>query len=500
MPESGPRRDPGAAAAGRAPENRAGSYSRGFLYPFFFCLYPVLFLYLRNIREVELYQALWASAASLGITLAGWFLTRIFAERLEKRALALFLFLVLFHFYGLYYVLVAGWLLELPPLAAHALAFILPGGVWFLLTLQVIRSRRSFAALGRILNLVVLSLLAWSLAGIIMNHADALAGQAKKDQASRAAAVAMPARAPDIYCFILDEFMAPEAALRIFGHDNRGFIASLRRQGFFVATGSRTRFTLTEPAIADILNLGEFSAKADPFPLVRRNVAAAFLKQRRYRIIEFACLPPLFMAAADQRFYYDLSHASIFFDDYYRVLFERSLLRILPELWLLKKTDLTRFYRQRVLQVFEELPGIVKAPGPKFVFVHLFSPHEPFVFDARGGPGDPGHIWDHRDPRYYLEQYDFISRSMAETAAMIIRDSPEPPILLIQSDHSYRGSNRPGNESRPVAHEDMLEVFNAVYLPGVPLQGIDPSLSPLNNFRLVFDTYFGAHYPLLRDP
>jgi len=489
MTEAEPRREAGAAAAGR-----------GFLYPFFFSLYPILFLYLRNIREVTIYQALWASAASLGITIAGWFLTRIFSERLEKRALVLFLFLLLFHFYGLYYALVAGWLLGLPPIAAHALAFTLPGGIWLLLSVLAIRSRRSFSALGRVLNLVVLALLAWSLAGIIMSHIGPPAGRNGNGQRRGPAPVAMPARAPDIYCFILDEFMAPEEAQHIFGHDGGWFSDSLRRQGFFVAAGSTARFTLTEPAIADILNLGEFSATADPFPLVRRNAVAAFLKERNYRIVEFACLPPLFMAAADQRFYYNLAHASIFFDDFYRVLFERSLLRILPELWSRKKTDLSRFYRQRVLQVFEELPGVVREAGPKFVFVHLFSPHEPFVFDARGGPGDPGHIWDHSDPRFYLQQYDFISRRVAETAAMIIRDSPEPPILLIQSDHGYRGSKRPGNESRPVARADMLKVFNAAYLPGISLQGIDPSLSPRNNFRLVFDSYFGTRYPLLRHP
>ncbi len=115
MAESGARRDPGAVAAPRPPGMTAASGSRGFLYPFLFSLYPVFFLYLRNIREVTVYQALWASAGSLGIAIAGWFLTRIFSEELEKRALVLFLFLLLFHFYGLYYALIAGWLLELSP-------------------------------------------------------------------------------------------------------------------------------------------------------------------------------------------------------------------------------------------------------------------------------------------------------------------------------------------------------------------------------------------------
>jgi len=43
-------------------------------------------------------------------------------------------------------------------------------------------------------------------------------------------------------------------------------------------------------------------------------------------------------------------------------------------------------------------------------------------------------------------------------------------------------------------------VFNALYLPGIAAARIDPSLSPLNNFRMVFNLYFGGHYVLLPNP
>ena len=64
-----------------------GRGSRGFLYPFLFSLYPVLFLYQRNIREVAIAQALWAAAATLGIAGAGWFLTRIFSRSISMKVL-----------------------------------------------------------------------------------------------------------------------------------------------------------------------------------------------------------------------------------------------------------------------------------------------------------------------------------------------------------------------------------------------------------------------------
>jgi len=470
------------------------------LYPFLFSLYPVLFLYLRNIREVALIQALWAAAASLGIAGAGWFLTRLFSGHHEKRALILFLFLLLFHFYGLYYALVEGWLFELTPIAAHALAFTLPGAAWIFLTCRVCRSQRSMAALGRALSAAVLLLLAWNSAGICIHHARLFFSPQRVKQAQNQILPATPSARPDIYCFVLDEFAAPEALLNRFGYDNPDFADGLRRMGFFVAEQSRSRFALTEPAIAAILNLGETAGGEDPFLRVRRNFVAAFLKGRGYRVVDFASQRSLFMDAADRRHYYRLARASIFFDDFYRSLFERSLLRLLPDHWRRRKTDLTRYYRERILRVFSELPAEVKSPGPKFVFVHLFSPHEPFVFAADGGPVAAGNIWNHADPGYYLGQYAYISRRMREAAAMILRDSPAPPVILIQSDHGYRGSRRPGQGARAISPGEMRHVFNALYLPGVVRAAIDRALSPENNFRLVFNSYFGTSYPLLRYP
>ena len=104
------------------------------VFPFLFSLYPVLHLCIHNIREISLTQALWASAAALGVAFAFWPLTRLFSVRPEKRAPLLFLFLLLFHSYGLYYEQIAGLLPDgLSPLAAHALAVLFPATAWALI-------------------------------------------------------------------------------------------------------------------------------------------------------------------------------------------------------------------------------------------------------------------------------------------------------------------------------------------------------------------------------
>jgi hypothetical protein len=460
----------------------------------------VLFLYARNVRQVPPQQALAAMAVSLTVAILAWALLGLFVGRSGKRSLILFLFLLFFHGYGLYFSLVAGWLpVAARPLLSHGIALLPPLCMWLALSAAVWRSRRDFAIFNRVLQLAVMALVAWNLFGVLGHAARERASSDLPGQES-APGQASSADAPDIYCFVLDEFAALESVRSVFAYDNSALADSLRRLGFFVARDSRSRFRLTEPAIADILNLGEWPAGADPFSLVRRNAVASFLKRRGYRIIEFPVLPALFMETADLRFQYSLGRASIFFDDFYRTLFEATLLRVLPDVWKSRKSDLSRFYRERVLHVFARLPELVKSPGPKFVFIHLYSPHEPFVFDTQGGTVDAAHAWDHADRRYYLGQYRFVSRKIAETAARILRDSARPPVIIIQSDHGYRGPLRRGERGNPLPPDEMVRVFNALYLPGVERERIDASLSSLNNFRLVFNLYFGTRYPLLKNP
>ena len=43
-------------------------------------------------------------------------------------------------------------------------------------------------------------------------------------------------------------------------------------------------------------------------------------------------------------------------------------------------------------------------------------------------------------------------------------------------------------------------ILNAYYLPGADPRVFYPTISPVNSFRVVFNTYFGASLPLLPGP
>jgi hypothetical protein len=83
---------------------------------------------------------------------------------------------------------------------------------------------------------------------------------------------------------------------------------------------------------------------------------------------------------------------------------------------------------------------------------------------------------------------EYISVQLQQAVKTLLTDSPAPPIIIIQGDHApwlQKGS-------------DQFKILNAYYLPGHN-DLLYPAVSPVNTFRLIFDTYLGAEYPLLED-
>ena len=75
---------------------------------------------------------------------------------------------------------------------------------------------------------------------------------------------------------------------------------------------------------------------------------------------------------------------------------------------------------------------------------------------------------------------------MLEILEILIEESDVPSIIVLQAD-TGTGS---GSE---------YKILNAYYLPSVGYDSLYPTISPVNTFRLIFDTYFGTSLGLLPD-
>jgi hypothetical protein len=69
-----------------------------------------------------------------------------------------------------------------------------------------------------------------------------------------------------------------------------------------------------------------------------------------------------------------------------------------------------------------------------------------------------------------------------------LADSNTPPIIILQGDH--------GPWLQPKTKR--FWILNAYYFPGNQ-DKLYSTISPVNTFRLVFNTYFGGKYDMLKD-
>jgi hypothetical protein len=149
----------------------------------------------------------------------------------------------------------------------------------------------------------------------------------------------------------------------------------------------------------------------------------------------------------------------------------------------------------RQLYILDQLPKIPSIPGPKFVFAHILIPHPPFVFTPNGAiQSDPGFYSENGygpinglyEVKGYLNEIQFLNNRMPDILHTIITKSNVPPIIVLMGDH---GSS----------FVDHFTILNAYFLPDNGMQQLYPSISPVNSFRFIFNTYFGAHFDLLPD-
>jgi hypothetical protein len=99
----------------------------------------------------------------------------------------------------------------------------------------------------------------------------------------------------------------------------------------------------------------------------------------------------------------------------------------------------------------------------------------------------------------YGEQARYVAARTVKCIETILRrNNGNPPIIIVEGDHGGRVGLDWGDLERGDPR-DFFCILNAYYLPGVRDEGLYPGISPVNTFRVVFNDYFGAGYPLLED-
>ena len=147
------------------------------------------------------------------------------------------------------------------------------------------------------------------------------------------------------------------------------------------------------------------------------------------------------------------------------------------------------------LRILSRLPAIAaqRTGRPKFVYAHLMMPHPPYLFDAEGHRIKRGMGMDDQYPDLYLGQLIYENKLLTNAIAGILKNSGNPPVIILQGDHGYR--DWPG----PHQQEEASTILNALYLPGSKTGWLYPGITPVNTFRVIFNHYFCGQYDYLPD-
>ena len=150
----------------------------------------------------------------------------------------------------------------------------------------------------------------------------------------------------------------------------------------------------------------------------------------------------------------------------------------------------------RVRRQVDDVIRLAPTPGPKFVFLHVLVPHPPYVFDRDGGYVTKAEERKRSLAENYTNQVQAANAMIRRMVDGILRDAPSPPVIIVQGDEGPIRRARAGKfdwrtATRPAAAAEDRNP-QRVLLAGRRRGLLYPSISPVNSFRVVFNSYFGA--------
>ena len=92
----------------------------------------------------------------------------------------------------------------------------------------------------------------------------------------------------------------------------------------------------------------------------------------------------------------------------------------------------------------------------------------------------------------------FSNKKIMQVVDELLADPEYSPVIIIQADHGY-GFDIDMSELSKENLEQKMSIFSAYYLPGTEENLSDDVITPVNTFRIIFNSYFDADYDLLEN-
>ena len=470
------------------------------LYPILFSIFPVLSLAGYNIDEISLdviWRPLLVSLVAAAILLG--FAKFIFRDW-DRSALAVSILLFLFFIYGQVYNVLEDVTLGAVSPFRHRTLLPLFGILLLVVLVFIVRRGKQSNPSLYWLNLLSIVLLMYPASQIVVH----VLQQWSADRAvnSPSNQVVGKANQPDIYYIILDAYGRADVLQSLLGYDNSDFLNALRQRGFYIADCSQANYAYTEFSLTSSLNydyldrLDVSHSRAERIALLKHSAIRTFLDSNGYEVVAFST-GWAFTEWKDADLYVDYQRPVTALTEFESLILDTTMYRVVSDFRSSNQADASHkdLRRLRVFSLLENIKKLPQRDGNLFVFAHLVVPHLPYTF----GPNGEVPAFQGKDATYeeiaaaYVDQVKFVNREILNVIDALIENSDVPPVIIIQGDHGPL----PDLTEEP---SERLPILNAYYLPGVQTDTmLYPSISPVNSFRIVLNSYFGQELPLLED-
>jgi hypothetical protein len=330
-------------------------------------------------------------------------------------------------------------------------------------------------------------------------------------------------RRPDIYYIVLDCLGRPDVLSRIYHCDLTPFTTALQRSGFHVLAEGRTNYSQTVHSLGSTLNMtylpggagrSRGSYRRGLAESIRHSGVAAALAGAGYRtVVVNSGYSGTSGIKADEhvRPWWALREFTMSLLEETPLGDAGEVARRIPCLRNRVVDPRVMLHVGRIRYGLERIPQLAReSEAPVFVFAHMLMPHPPFVMDRTGHiTGKYAQVFSLADRKAtarqreaylagYREQTLYIASQMERVVAAILANPGREAVIIIQGDHGP-GFGLDSSSVERTDLEERLSIFNAIRVP----PGYDfrpwPGMTPVNTFRLLFNTLFGTRLEHLED-
>ena len=487
------------------------------IHPILIALFPVFLVYSQNIHLILIQGIIFPILIILGITIAIWVSIKFILKNTRKSALLTSLYVFLFFSYGIIFKILESNVTEEYFILIHVLLLIAYTALVVFITYYIIKTRRNFSYVTSTTNVVSIILLSLIFFNITTYNFENFSSF--NDETYEPIIVGNNLSSlPDIYYIVLDEYAPLRTLNTVYDYDNSDFVKFLQEHGFYVAKNSHSNYAETFLAMASTLNMKYVNYLSDtvgeesldqriPYQMISNNHVMKNLKSIGYEIYNFDSgwwgtrslqIADVNLCSKNQNMDFHTLHA----------LKQISIFRAFD--MFIKDPSSEIFHQERRDRIFCQFDDITKikqeTEKPVFVFMHVMAPHDPYVFGPDGeevdykytfGPTGTAYLDPSEEKTAYLNQLIYLTKTLRGVIENLQENSENQPIIIIQSDTGP--STKFGETVNEMHQVDRMSIFNAYYFPNGKYDLLSDDITPVNSFRIVFDSNFQTDYGLIED-